>query len=40
MRTVHDDVDGDDPSSADLLHAIIDDLENYAWMISAENHTA
>jgi starvation-inducible DNA-binding protein len=40
MRTVHDDVDEDDPSSADLLHAIIDDLEKYAWMISAENHTA
>ena len=39
MRTVHDDVDGDDPSSADLLHAIIDDLEKYAWMISAENRT-
>jgi len=40
MRTVHDDVDGDDPSTADLLHAIIDDLEKHAWMISAENHTA
>lgn len=40
MRTVHDDVDGDDPSSADLLHAIIDDLEKYAWMISAENRKA
>jgi starvation-inducible DNA-binding protein len=40
LRTVHDDVDEDDPSSADLLHAIIDDLEKYAWMISAENHTA
>ena len=39
MRTVHDDVDGDDPSTADLLHAIIDDLEKYAWMISAENRT-
>ncbi|GAA1246548.1 DNA starvation/stationary phase protection protein [Pseudonocardia aurantiaca] len=39
MRTVHDDVDGDDPSSADLLHAMIDDLEKYAWMISAENRT-
>jgi starvation-inducible DNA-binding protein len=39
MRTVHDDVDGDDPSSADLLHQMIDDLEKYAWMISAENRT-
>src|ERR1700732_3118619 len=27
MRTVHDDVDAADPSTADLLHQIIDDLE-------------
>ncbi|MEV6115791.1 DNA starvation/stationary phase protection protein [Streptomyces sp. NPDC052109] len=37
MRTVHDEVDGEDPSTADLLHAIIDSLEKYAWMVSAEN---
>lgn len=38
-RDVHDDVDAEDPSTADLLHAIIDTLEKYAWMISAENMT-
>ncbi len=26
-----------DPSSADLLHAIIDDLEKAAWMLKSEN---
>jgi len=38
-RDVHDDVDAEDPSTADLLHAIIDTLEKYAWMVSAENMT-
>jgi starvation-inducible DNA-binding protein len=37
LRGVHDDVDADDPSSADLLHAIIDELEKFAWMVSVEN---
>jgi starvation-inducible DNA-binding protein len=37
IRTVHDDVDAADPSSADLLHAIIDDLEKAAWMLKSEN---
>lgn len=40
VRQVHDEVDADDPASADLLHAIIDDLEKYIWMISAEHHPA
>lgn len=40
MRTVHDDVDAADPSTADLLHAIIDDLEKEAWMLKSENGTA
>jgi starvation-inducible DNA-binding protein len=39
LRDVHDDVDAEDPSTADLLHAIIDTLEQYAWMVSAENMT-
>lgn len=39
MRTVHDDVDAADPSTADLLHAIIDDLEKQAWLLKAENGT-
>jgi starvation-inducible DNA-binding protein len=37
MRTVHDDVDGADPSSGDLLHEIIQDLEKAAWMLKSEN---
>ena len=37
MRTVHDDVDAADPSTADILHAIIDDLEKAAWLLKAEN---
>lgn len=36
-REVHDDVDAEDPTTADLLHALIDDLEKQAWMISSEN---
>lgn len=36
MRTVHDAVDNADPSSADILHEIIDKLEQQAWFISAE----
>ena len=37
VRTVHDEVDAVDPSSADLLHAIITDLEKQAWMLKSEN---
>lgn len=40
LREVHDDVDREDPSTADLLHAIINSLEKHAWMVSAENHRA
>ena len=40
MREVHDTVDEADPTSADLLHAIIESLEQYAWMVSAENRKA
>ena len=36
LRGVHDRVDAADPATADLLHAIIDDLEKRAWMIAAE----
>lgn len=39
VRAVHDDVDNEDPTTADLLHSIIHDLEKQAWMISAENRT-
>ena len=37
VRTVHDAVDAADPSTADLLHAIIDALEKQAWMLKSEN---
>lgn len=36
-RRVHDDVDAEDPTSADLLHSVIGGLEQLAWMMSAEN---
>ncbi|GAA5190443.1 DNA starvation/stationary phase protection protein [Arthrobacter gyeryongensis] len=36
MRDVHDEVDAEDPTTADLLHAFIARLEQLAWMISAE----
>jgi starvation-inducible DNA-binding protein len=36
-RDVHDAVDEEDPTSADLLHAILEKLEQFAWMVSAEN---
>lgn len=39
MRDVHDEVDHEDPSTADLLHTIIDNIEMHAWMVSAENRT-
>ncbi len=39
MRGVHDEVDEEDPTSADILHAIIEKLEQFAWMVSAENRT-
>ena len=39
MREVHDEVDDEDPTSADILHGIIEKLEQFAWMVSAENRT-
>ncbi|WP_243074033.1 Dps family protein [Microbacterium sp. SS28] len=38
-RDVHDAVDEEDPTSADILHAILESLEQFAWMVSAENRT-
>jgi starvation-inducible DNA-binding protein len=35
-RRVHDAVDAEDPSTADLLHAVIVDLEKQAWLIGSE----
>lgn len=39
MRGVHDEVDAEDPTSADILHGQIERLEQFAWMVSAENRT-
>jgi len=38
-RDVHDDVDEEDPTSADILHAILERIEQLSWMVSAENRT-
>ena len=37
FRTVHDAVDAEDPTTADILHAQIDGLEKLAWLIKSEN---
>jgi starvation-inducible DNA-binding protein len=37
MRAVHDEVDTEDPSTADILHQLIDGLEKLAWLIKSEN---
>ncbi|BBZ08051.1 DNA starvation/stationary phase protection protein [Mycolicibacterium doricum] len=37
IRSVHDAVDAEDPSTADLLHQLIDGLEKLAWIIKSEN---
>ena len=36
-RRVHDEVDEEDPTTADILHKVIETLEKYAWMVSAES---
>ena len=37
MRAVHDEVDAEDPSTADILHQLIDGLEKLAWLLKSEN---
>ena len=37
LRAVHDAVDAEDPSTADILHSLIDGLEKLAWLIKSEN---
>ncbi|MCP1429401.1 starvation-inducible DNA-binding protein [Microbacterium foliorum] len=39
IRDVHDTIDEEDPTSADILHAVLESLEQFAWMVSAENRT-
>ena len=38
LRGVHDAVDAEDPTTADILHQLIDGLEKLAWLISSENY--
>ncbi|QKJ20195.1 Dps family protein [Microbacterium hominis] len=38
-RAVHDDVDEEDPTSADILHEVLAQLEQFAWMVSAEKRS-
>lgn len=38
LRGVHDAVDAEDPTTADVLHQLIDGLEKLAWLIRSENH--
>ncbi|MBA0046640.1 DNA starvation/stationary phase protection protein [Mycobacteroides sp. LB1] len=37
LRAVHDGVDDEDPTTADILHQLIDGLEKLAWLIKSEN---
>jgi starvation-inducible DNA-binding protein len=37
LRGVHDSVDAHDPTTADILHQLIDGLEKLAWLIKSEN---
>ncbi len=37
LSHVHDAVDAEDPSTADILHQLIDGLEKLAWLIKSEN---
>lgn len=39
-RRIHDAVDAEDPTTADMIHAILMRLEQLAWMIDAENRIA
>lgn len=33
-------MDAEDPTSADLIHTILERIEQLAWMIDAENRVA
>ena len=35
-RAVHDEVDAEDPTSADLLHVVIESVEKFAWLMASE----
>lgn len=37
IREVHSDVDAEDPSTADLLNNIVNELEQQAWFFASQN---
>jgi starvation-inducible DNA-binding protein len=39
IRALHDDVDEQDPTSADILHTILEGLEKQRWMFTAQLRT-
>ncbi|MFI8595291.1 Dps family protein [Microbacterium sp. NPDC078428] len=39
VREVHDPVDDEDPTTADILHGVLEGLEQFSWMVSAEKRT-
>lgn len=39
VRDVHDAVDEEDPTTADILHAVLQEVEQFAWMVSAEKRS-
>ncbi|MCP9271854.1 Dps family protein [Mycolicibacterium arenosum] len=36
IRRVHDDVDAADPTSADILHSVLESLEKQRWMLASQ----
>jgi starvation-inducible DNA-binding protein len=39
VREVHDPIDDEDPTTADILHGVLEGLEQFSWMVSAEKRT-
>jgi starvation-inducible DNA-binding protein len=39
-RRIHEEVDAEDPTTADILHTVLEPLEQLAWIIDSENRTA
>lgn len=39
-RRIHDEVDAEDPTTADMLHAVLERIEQLAWLIDSENRVA
>ncbi|WP_114422401.1 Dps family protein [Nocardioides houyundeii] len=39
-RRIHDDVDAEDATTADILHTVLERIEQLAWMIDSENRIA